>query len=197
MNEVIRAFIAIELSEGTRAEACAAAQALQSSLKAANADVKWVAADNIHLTLRFLGNIDRHMLSSVETVLADIAAKCRPFTICLKGLGAFPDPSSPKVIWAGVSDGAAEAVHLSACIESSLVKLGVPTESRVFSPHITLGRVRSEKNIDKLRKAIESSTFEAASKTQVGHITLFKSQLAPGGSIYTSLLKARLSRPGL
>ncbi|MFA5335930.1 MAG: RNA 2',3'-cyclic phosphodiesterase [Candidatus Omnitrophota bacterium] len=195
MGGLIRAFIAIELSDEAKAEAyaeaCASAQAV------ARAGVKWVSEDNIHLTLRFLGDTDEETLSRAASVLAGIAAGSGPFSIRLKGLGAFPQGiSSPTVVWAGLSEGATESAQLSESIGSSLVDLGIPKEGRHFTPHVTLGRVRSGKNAYKLRKAIESSTFTASSITIADHITLFRSVLAPGGPVYTPISIARLSQPG-
>jgi 2'-5' RNA ligase len=195
MGGLIRAFIAIELSDEAKAEACAAARAVQSSLKAARADVKWVTEKNIHLTLRFLGDTDEETLSRTASVLTGIAAGSGPFSIRLKGLGAFPGFSSPAVVWAGLSEGATESAQMSESIGSYLVDLGIPKEGRHFTPHVTLGRVRSGKNADKLGKAIGLSTFTASSITIVDHITLFRSTLAPGGPAYTPISKARLSQP--
>ena len=197
---MIRAFIAIELSDEAKAEAYAeartVARAVQSSLKAGNAGIKWVSEDNIHLTLRFLGNTDEETLSRAASVLEGIAAGSGPFPVRLKGLSSFPQGfSSPTVVWAGLSEGATESAQLSESIGSALVGLGIPKEGRHFSPHITLGRVKSGRNSDKLRKAIESSTFTASSITTVDHITLFRSALAPGGPVYTPISIARLSLP--
>ncbi|MFA6355531.1 MAG: RNA 2',3'-cyclic phosphodiesterase [Candidatus Omnitrophota bacterium] len=146
MGGLIRAFIAIELSDEAKAEAYAGAHAAAcaEACAAARAGVKWVPEDNIHLTLRFLGDTDEETLSRAASVLAGIAAGSGPFPIRLKGLGAFPRGiSSPTVIWAGLSEGATESAQLSASIGSSLSELGIPKEGRHFSPHVTLGRVRT------------------------------------------------------
>ncbi|MFA5164397.1 MAG: RNA 2',3'-cyclic phosphodiesterase [Candidatus Omnitrophota bacterium] len=187
----MRVFIAIELSGEARREL----HYLQSSLKEAGADVKWVDPANIHLTLRFLGDCGEQIIPSVKTALTEAVSASGPFNLGLKGVGAFPGLSSPRIIWAGVGDGRRESEALYASISSRLAELGIPEEGRDFSPHITIGRVRSGKNTDSLRKAIERSSFPASSLTPVDSVVLFSSKLSPGGPIYTPLSKAMLHRP--
>jgi len=191
MEEIARVFIAFELSEEARGEL----SALQSSLKKAGADVKWVDPANIHLTLRFLGDCGAHMIPSVKSALSDAASSSGPFYIGMEGIGAFPCLSSPKIIWAGVGEGRQESEAFHACISSRLAGLGIPGEERKFSPHITVGRVRSGRNIDPLRKAIEDLPFRASSRTLVDRVVLFSSELSPGGPIYTPLSEAMLRLP--
>lgn len=194
MENLIRVFVAIELSREAREEL----SMLQSSLKKTDADVKWVDPANIHLTLRFLGDTDAGIIPSVKAALADAASGSKPFVIRLEGVGAFPCLSSPRVVWAGLSDGVRESTALYASISSQLAQLGIPREERKFSPHITIGRVRnsSGRNIDVLKKALETSTFSASSKTSADRVILFGSKLSAGGPIYTPLSEAVLrSRP--
>ena len=189
MDETIRAFIAIELTGRAHDElAC-----LQSALQKAGADVKWVEPENIHLTLRFLGDLVPEKAEELKKVLAETAAGSRPFELTIKDVGAFPGLASPRVIWAGVGLGAAESARIAEAIETKLQALGIPKEERSFYPHVTLGRARSRKNCEKLRGIIETTKFEAGSKIYVDHLTLFRSQLTPRGPVYTPLFKASIA----
>lgn len=191
MEEITRVFIAVELSEEARGEL----NALQSSLKKAGADVKWADPENIHLTLHFLGDCGEQMIPSVKAALIEAASVSLPFYIGLDGVGAFPCVSSPEVIWVGIGEGKREIEALYHSVSSRLARLGIQEEERKFSPHITIGRVRSGRNINYLRKAIEDSPFPSSSSTLVDRVILFSSKLSPGGPIYTPLSEAMLRRP--
>lgn len=189
MDGTIRAFIAIELTGQAHDElAC-----LQSALQKAGADVKWVEPENIHLTLRFLGDLVPEKAEELKKVLAEIAAGSKPFELTIKDVGAFPGLASPRVIWAGMGLGAAESARIAEAIETKLLTIGMPGEERKFHPHMTLGRVRSPKNCEKLRGIIETTKFEASSKIYVDHLTLFRSQLTMRGPVYTPLFKASIA----
>lgn len=187
----MRVFIAIVLSREAREEL----SALQASLKRAGADVKWVDPGNIHLTLRFLGNIGERMVPSVKSALSESASAFGHFYLGLKGIGAFPCISSPKVIWAGVGEGGRESGSLYGSISSRLKDIGIPLEKREFSPHITIGRVGRGKNSGLLKKAIEDIEFTVSSRTLVDRVVLFNSVLSRDGSIYMPLSEAMLRRP--
>jgi len=189
MDETIRAFIAIELTGQAHGELAF----LQSELRKSGADVKWVEPSNIHLTLRFLGDLEPEKAEELKKILSGVAAGSKPFELTIKDVGAFPDLASPRVIWAGVGLGAAESARIAEAIETKLQALGIPKEERRFHPHLTLGRVRSRKNCEKLCGMIEAIKFEAGSKIRVDHLTLFRSQLTPQGSVYTPLFKANIA----
>lgn len=188
MPETIRTFIAIELNEETHSEL----SSLQSLLKKSEADVKWVAPDIIHLTLKFLGYIDDAKIKEVQKILSDVAKNSRPFTLTLKEIGAFPKLDYPRVIWVGVDEGKDETSQLAKELEERLKEIGIAKEDREFHPHLTLGRVKSPKNKDKLKHIIEMTKFEPKSKIAVRHLTLFKSQLCAQGPVYTPLFIAKM-----
>ena len=189
MEETIRSFIAIELSPQAHNELAS----LQSALKKAGADVKWVKPENIHLSLRFIGGIGEETAEEIKKQLAATAAASKAFEFTVKGIGVFPDLGYPRVIWAGVDRGAAESARLAADLEARLQSIGIACEEKKFHPHITLGRVRSQKNSDRLRKLIETTGFEAGSIIKAEHLTLFMSRLTPQGSVYTPLFKANMA----
>lgn len=182
----MRAFIAVELPKEVRAFL----SALQSGLKSANADVKWVEPDNIHLTLRFLGEIDQRQAEVISGVLENIASARNSFKLRLSGLGAFPEISSPRVIWVGTEQAGQELKDIARNLEEELGKTGFPREEREFSPHITLGRLRSGKNRQALVKALESllqQNQSACPEFTVDKITLFKSTLTAKGPVYETV----------
>jgi len=182
----MRAFIAIELSEEIK-EALAR---IQSRLKYAGADVKWVEKSNIHLTLKFLGEIDEKKRDAVKAALDEIAKDFTPFEIALKDIGAFPDIDFPRVIWTGLDKGAKESTELAARIDEKLSKIGLEKETRPFAAHLTLGRVRSGKNKAALREKVTSHKSQVTSSQLVSSLILFQSKLTPAGSIYTKLHEA-------
>lgn len=188
MAESIRTFIAIELNKETHSEL----SLLQSALKKSEADVKWIDPQIIHLTLKFLGGIDDKKIKDVQNILNDVAKNFKPFVLSLKEIGAFPRLDYPRIIWVGVDEGKDEASQLTKELENKLEKIGIPKEDREFHPHITLGRVKSPKNKDRLKSIIETTKFEPSSKIAVDHLTLFKSQLTPQGPIYTPLFVAKM-----
>lgn len=188
----MRIFIAIELSESIRN---ALAQ-IQSHLKYAGADVKWVEKDNIHLTLKFLGEVTEEKIEKIKSALDQIASKTKPFEISLKDIGAFPKIDYPRVIWVGLDKSANESKILAENIDEALSKIGFQKESRPFAAHLTIGRVRSPKNKDALKEKILSaanSQLPITNSQLISSIILFQSTLTPKGSIYTKLHEARFS----
>ena len=137
----VRTFIAVELS-GT---VIARAQEAIKQLKTSGADVSWVAKPQMHLTLKFLGNVTEIETPDICRVVAEAAAGIEPFEIVFKGLGAFPRVSEPRTIWLGIDQGQQELEVLHNAIEEALKKeMGFGKEHRKFHPHLTLGRLRKE-----------------------------------------------------
>jgi len=182
----MRVFIAIELSPDLRKRLAS----LEEQLKSSEADVKWVEPKNIHLTLKFLGEIDERRLGEVAKIIQETAGKNKRFLIRLAFPGAFPNLNFPRVIWIGIDKGDLETKEIAKILEEEITKVGIPQESRPFSSHITLGRVRSGKNCEKLVKNLAnlaSKPLEDSPEFLVTKITLFKSTLSAGGPIYEAL----------
>ena len=187
----MRAFIAIELSPDLRKRLAF----LEEQLKSSGADVKWVKPDHIHLTLKFLGEIDEKQLGEITKIIQETADKNKRFLIRLASPGAFPNINSPRVIWIEIDKGDLETKEIAKILEKKTAKVGIPQESRPFSSHITLGRVRSGKNCEKLVKNLEnlaSNSTQDSPEFLATKITLFKSTLTPGGPIYEALKEADL-----
>ena len=188
----MRAFIAIEISE----EIKGAIALIEDHLKYAGADVKWVKPEIVHLTLKFLGEITDEKRSEIESALDEIAQSARSFELTVKEIGAFPAIEHPRVIWVGLDRGSSEASDFAKYIESLLSKLGFAKEERAFSPHLTIGRVRSSHNKDKLKEKISSASSKAQLSSinphKVTSLILFQSTLTPQGPVYTKLHEAYL-----
>ncbi len=187
----MRTFIAIELPQ----EIKDSLGRLQGKLKAAGADVKWVEPKNIHLTLKFIGEIDEQTQGKVSSGLKEISRASSPFGAALSSCGAFPDTSSPRVIWAGISQGDKEIKFIAQLIEDRLAAAGIPPETRAFSSHITLGRTRSSKNRRELAKLLlYLAEKPLEGQFAVNKITLFKSTLTPHGPTYEILKEFSLQK---
>lgn len=154
-------------------------------------DVAWVARDNVHLTLKFLGNIEAARRDAVAGALSDAAAGCPGFELSVRGLGAFPTPARPRVLWAGVDAGAAQAATLARRVDETLAALGFAPEPRAFAAHVTLGRVRAPRANPRLAEALAASrTF---GRQRVDRLVLMRSQLSPRGARHTELAGAPLA----
>lgn len=187
----MRAFIAIELPREIKDSLAK----LQWQLKSSGADVKWVEPSNIHLTMKFLGEIDDKIQDKVGRALEESAKDKTAFNMRLAALGAFPKLKSPRVIWVGIDQGDNEAKAIAKELEQNLEKIGIPKEDRPFSSHITIGRTRSPQNREKLVEnltALADKFGQENLEFKVTGITLFKSTLTPGGPIYQALKETPL-----
>jgi len=188
----MRTFIAIELPQ----KIIGTLSALQNQLKNTQADVKWVAPENIHLTLKFLGEVDEKKIEKIIQALEETAKDNQPFSIRLCALGAFPKINFPRVIWVGIDAGDEETKNIAFVLEEKLQKLGIPKEKRPFSSHITIGRVRSGINREKLVKELDilqgKGLLQENLEFLATKITLFKSTLTPKGPVYEILKEASL-----
>ena len=137
-DKPIRSFIALDLPEGLKKEL----ETLLFSLKKCGADVKWVHPANLHLTLKFLGDVTPDRLPLVKERLTAVAARQKPFFIHCAGLGGFPDLERPRVLWAGADQGESELKTLAASVEAEMSGVGFAKEERDFAAHLTVGRVK-------------------------------------------------------
>jgi len=187
----MRTFIAFELAQEIKNYLAL----IQEELKKSAADVKWVLPQNIHLTLKFIGEIDEELSEGITKIIEKIAGSQTPFSLSLASLGAFPKINSPRVIWVGVDKGKVESEKIARALGEELEKIGIPAEKRKFSSHITIGRVRSMKNREKLTACLNELCAKekvAKPQIQISKITLYKSTLTPKGPIYEILKEASL-----
>jgi len=180
----MRTFIALSLNEKLYSEL----SELQAKLRGSDVDIKWIDPSSIHLTLKFLGEIDEKQLGSIRSCLTGALKDHKSFSVSLAGVGVFPKPSYPRVVWVGIDAGASECEGLNRDIENATAGVGFEKETRPFKAHLTLGRVRSSKNKQILIKAIEQEIgFASQGKAYVDKIILFKSTLTPKGALHTPL----------
>jgi 2'-5' RNA ligase len=180
---MIRCFLAIDLPETLRPQLAL----LQGELKKTNADVRWVAVGNIHLTLKFFGNVPDNEVDPIVQAAWDVAAQQHPFELRATQAGAFPNMKSPRVVWVGLGGDVIPLARMYHQLEKAFEVLGHPPEGRAFNPHLTLGRVKSPANRHRLAIALEKLPPLKWPAFQVKEIILFKSTLTPQGSIYTPL----------
>lgn len=192
---VIRAFIAIELTAEIQKRLDEISAAFKQQLN--GVPVRWVSAGNIHLTLKFLGDVSVANLKLLTDILKTETAAHRSFEVSVGGAGAFPNNRRPRVIWVGV-EAPPDLAVVQSSVETAMARLGYPREDRPFSPHLTLGRVSRNATSDDTRaitKVLESSRVGFLGAACVREICLFRSDLQPSGAVYTRILTAPLGQP--
>ncbi len=182
--ETIRTFVAADLPNSHRDPVARCIEKLRRT----GADVKWAEPENLHLTLRFLGEIDAARVARADAALRAVAAASSAFEARLSGLGCFPNARAPRVIWLGFDAGREALTGLAGAVERELAQAGFPAADKPFAPHLTLGRVRGPRGLDALKALLEGppGTF-AAEPFRVGHVTLYRSTLTPAGPVYAVL----------
>ena len=185
----MRLFVAVNLPAEERRAAFDAA----APLRAARLPVKWVAEDSIHITLRFLGEVDEARAGSIADALADAVRPARAFDVTLGGVGAFPTLAKPRVVWLGVERHPALEL-LANDVEKALMRLGFEPELRPFHPHLTLGRAERSARPAAFGKLEQlAGRVEYQGSVVVGSVDLMQSVLGPQGAAYTVLSRAALS----
>ncbi len=179
---MIRAFMAIDLPESLRPGLALA----QGELKKSQADVRWVPPGNIHITLKFFGNLKDEEVPAVVAAAREAAATQGPLSLKVTGAGAFPSVRSPRVVWLGLGGDLLPLSQFYHRLEVAFAQLGYPPEGRAFSPHLTLGRVRSPEGRAQLSRALENLVVDWPPFV-VREIVLYQSVLSPKGSTYTPL----------
>jgi 2'-5' RNA ligase len=175
----MRAFIAISLTDEVRNGLADLASGLSSYVP--KGAVRWVRPDQIHLTLRFLGETPAEKLPHIERGMDEAVSGVRPFTLGLDRIGYFPNQRRPRVIWVGLGGELAQLATLRACLDKELANVGIAPEDKAFRAHLTVGRVKDE-------RALQGATLHAAVPRlvfSVSAIHLVESQLRPDGPIYT------------
>lgn len=181
----IRSFIAVEINEE---EVLDNLRRLGKTLTDTGANVRLVELKNLHITLRFLGNVSRSLVDEVGVVLDDI--EFQPFDVELRGVGVFPSMRRVNVVWVGIEQGSAELLNVFNQLEPKLRGVGVKPDRRGFVPHITVARVKSGRNIDVLAKTVSNVSGMEFGVFGVDSIKLKKSSLTPEGPIYSTIHEA-------
>ncbi|MBP6964421.1 MAG: RNA 2',3'-cyclic phosphodiesterase [Armatimonadetes bacterium] len=183
--EKIRTFIAVKLPGEVRRRLAE----IEKRLMESGADVKWVPEENFHITLKFLGGVEQAKMSGVREAVERAASGVRPFDLGFAGVGSFGRPT--RVVWVGIESGRDELRSLAALVDGELAGVGFPREDRPFGAHVTLGRVRSPRGAESLRERIEELKNERAGSAPVDGVSVMRSELRPGGPVYTALADVR------
>jgi 2'-5' RNA ligase len=187
-----RTFIAIDVSSDIRA----AAVALQQSLAKSAVDVNWAAAESMHVTLLFLGEVDDRELHAVCRAVKDVAATELAFPLRVSGVGAFPTLRRPKILWAGITEGAVQLKRLYDKLEGKLFELGCyRKEERGYTPHLTLGRVKGDAESFALARDLPKHRDWEGGRTMVDEIHVFSSVREREGPVYTVIGRGELAGP--
>ena len=193
--EQVRSFIAIELPDELKQELVQ----LQEKLKLGRQPgVKWVDPYSIHLTLKFLGSVAVDKIDTITEAMETAANGISPFHLEIGGLGVFPNLKRVQVAWVGVSGEVDELGQLQQRLESNLACLGFVPESRRFTPHLTLARLRNEVSLgerQRFGRLITDTKFDTHHTIQVDSISLMRSQLTREGAIYSQISSVKLKKP--
>jgi 2'-5' RNA ligase len=189
-------FVAAEIGEALAAQVEDLSDELQKrTAKAApRAKVTWIPSQRMHLTIRFIGEVDGTRAAAIRTAL-EPPIEVAPFELTLAGAGMFPKSGTPRVVWVGVARGREELLAAEREISARLIRIGVPGEERPYSPHLTLARVREPAGLRSAR-LLEGLTETTIGTVQVDAITLFQSKLSPKGPTYLALLRIPLQEAG-
>jgi 2'-5' RNA ligase len=188
---ILRVFIAVEIPLPIRQAIFNQTESLRAAL---GSIVRWVPIENMHLTLNFLGDVSPANVDMFSHMLTTEAKACAPFEMQIGELGSFPTPRRARVIWIGIQAPAA-LTSLQRGLESAAARLGYEAETRPFSPHLTIGRVKQQvgpSEQQKVRAALEKTQVGALGTANVTAVHLFKSDLKPSGAEYTCLFSAPL-----
>jgi 2'-5' RNA ligase len=179
---LIRSFIAIDVENP---DVVRKVEELQREVLRLGLDIKLVEKENLHITLRFLGEIPHSRINDVAKALANI--RMNKFQIKLRGVGVFPDLARPRVLWVGVSDGIEELKKLASTVRDAVDRFAENREDREFVAHLTVGRIKSSRNIERLQEFVARHANVDFGVITVDKIKLKKSVLTPRGPIYTDL----------
>ncbi|MGE5360432.1 MAG: RNA 2',3'-cyclic phosphodiesterase [Bacteroidales bacterium] len=187
----MRLFVAVDLDDTVRRAAGRVARNVRDTLERAEMyGVSWVAPDNFHLTLRFLGEVADEVALRVQEVLAPPFAVA-PFDVALGGVGVFPPAGAARVIWLGVHEGLEELTSLHREVEERLAPLAFAPDERAYRAHLTVARFRVPAPA-RVRQLIAAGEAPSIGRCPVSHLTLYRSRLSPKGATYTALVRSAL-----
>lgn len=180
---MIRSFVAVPLER----ELLNRIEKFERELRGLPADVKWVHVYSIHLTLKFLGEVEETRVGEMGSAIERAMEGFTSWVVTVRETGAFPSLRNPRVVWVGIQDPAGELGRLQGRMEKEFSRLGFAEEGRPFSPHLTLGRVRSARGKQDLIRALAGETHREFGEIAIAKVVLFRSELKPSGAVYTSL----------
>jgi 2'-5' RNA ligase len=184
----MRTFIAVELPDEVKKNIIE----LVNELKEVGSAVKWVDEKNLHITLKFLGWVEDRKVDNVVELATKVAGGTGSFKAKFEGMGTFPSGKSPRVVWVGIGEGGEKLKKLANSLEETLASAGYRSEEREFSSHVTIGRIKESKGVDKLKEKMESIKDPKFGEALVDHIDIMKSTLTPKGPVYETVMSVML-----
>lgn len=188
MSDTIRAFIAITLPE----HIISSIGKIQEGIKSYGFKVRWVRPHNIHLTIKFLGNVDEAEINTIGRTIVDALKEFPPISLAAKGIGVFPGIQRPRVLWVGVTGQVESLIEMQKGLDDRLEALGFPKENKSLKGHLTIGRVKGKIDFTRLGEAMNTYQGFASELFVADQVILFKSQLQSAGPVYTELLRMPL-----
>lgn len=176
----MRAFVAVPVGDAVRDVLVR----VQEALRRAEADVRWVEPANLHLSLKFLGEVSEEQAARLGDLLAAEAPRWPRMALEVAGIGTFPERGLPRVVWAGCRGDVAKLAGLAQAVERAAEQVGVPREGKPFVAHLTIGRVKSPRNAKRLTAAIGNQREVPVGREEVGRFVLYRSTLTPEGPVY-------------
>ncbi|MDP8217035.1 MAG: RNA 2',3'-cyclic phosphodiesterase [Candidatus Kaelpia imicola] len=186
----LRTFIAIEIDDETRNRI----SKIQNSFKKSGAEIRFVAPNNIHITLIFIGNIEITKVNEMKKVLQNPISDIRIFKILPKDIGCFPNAKNPRILWIGIKDGVERLIELNKKIKLLLKNCKITTDNREYHPHMTIGRIRPSKDISTLETTLLNFPEQRFQQIDVDRISLIKSNLTSDGPRYETIARWVLSK---
>jgi len=187
-----RLFLAVNLSVAVTRKIADAAARMRQTAERRGLKVGWVAPANLHVTLKFLGWTPAEAATAIEDKMAAALAGRRPFDLGARGAGAFPTESQARVLWVGIADASGGLAQLAAVAEEQMEKLGYARETRPFSAHVTVGRVKEGKGADEVLAPFKQTDFGTSS---IREVILYESQMRSTGSEYAPLARIGFGPP--
>ena len=189
MSNIIRTFIAVEIPD----KIISSIAKVQEDIKTFGFKIRWVRPERIHLTLKFLGDIEAADTENVGRAVCEAATGVTPLSLQAKGLGVFPGIRRPRVVWAGITGQLETLRWLQETLDENLAGIGFPREKRPFKGHLTLGRIQKKIDPKTLIEALDKfGNFETEAFT-ADRVVLFKSELKASGAVYTKLMSTPLA----
>ena len=189
----IRCFIAIELEEKIKNQLAEQQKLFRKRLSGNESSIKWVKPEQIHLTLKFLGNVADQDILEICNAVSRAVSEFQPFSFSIGTCGSFPPNRPARVLWIGITQGQPELKQLAKRVDHWVNKIGFPLEKRAFSGHLTLARIRQTNAGKAVSRVAEQTAVDNLGVQTVSAITVFQSDLRPGGPIYTPLHHAPLT----
>jgi len=185
----MRTFIAIEIPDEIKREMARA----QERLKRSGVEAGWTRPEGIHLTLKFLGEVEESRIPEIMDVLTRAARGSGTFRIEIAGAGVFPNQKNARVAWLGITGDRDKLSALQAAVEEAMIGIGMEREDRDFTPHLTLGRIKYLRSRDAWLAALNEIKDIRLTGFEVDHISLMKSELKPSGAVYTEIGRVELN----